>query len=124
VAGNGKLIQIIDDDELNAWKYQVLLGSKGYSTIAAHTLAEAVKQHLEYEPDAMLIRADMRKVNSLALVRCLRQQPRYVHTPIVMYTETHSPAQREAFLQLGATAYCTHASIHAVFLLLEGLDGR
>jgi two-component system cell cycle response regulator DivK len=98
-------VLIVEDNERNMRLMRLLLRPLGYTLLEAVDGKEALATLEEHTPDIILVDIQLPDLDGLEITRRLRQNPRFVKTPIVALTAYAMPGDREMFLRAGCTGY-------------------
>ncbi len=90
---DGKLILVVDDDEIILSTVEFLLLDEGYSVLLASNGQEALACVEQQSPSLILLDMKMPIMDGWAFVAAYRSQPG-PHAPIVVMTAAHEPADR------------------------------
>ena len=87
--------------------------------------ADATQQHLDRNPHDdfafVLLDYNLPGMDGLTLLKSLRLQARWSHLPVVVYTTSVNPRDRDAFYAAGANAY--HVKTIRYAACLQSLQG-
>ncbi len=102
-------VMIVDDSVSVRSVLQNVLEHAGWSTIAARDGIDALETlaTLRRPPDVFLLDVEMPRMDGFGLLRILRQEEMFAHTPIIMITSRSGDKHRQQALSLGASAYVT-----------------
>ena len=81
------------------------LESHGFQIVVAHNGLEAIEKAEESNPDIILMDIQMPAMDGLEATRRLRENSRFVTTPIIALTALAMPGDRERCLKAGANEY-------------------
>ncbi|MBI4877125.1 MAG: response regulator [Acidobacteria bacterium] len=99
-------ILVADDNKLNLYQLQVLLGSSGYQVVTAANGAEALEKARQRPPDLIVTDILMPVMDGFALCREWMRDERLKHIPLVFYTATYTDSRdTELALDLGAAGF-------------------
>ena len=98
-------ILIIDDDEIVAELASEILISDGHASGWVTDAAEAEKLLKWRRPDLLLLDDDMPGESGSALLRRLRQSPRFYDLPVIMFTATQGEQDEGRARYNGAQDY-------------------
>ncbi len=99
-------ILVVDDNEMNLYQLQVLLGANGYPVATATNGAEALAQARQNPPDLVVSDILMPVMDGFSLCREWIQDERLRSIPFVFYTATYTDERdREFALSLGAVRF-------------------
>ena len=99
----GKLILVVDDEQLNLKLAALQLGHRGYRVATASTAHEALGKARELRPDAILAHVGLPALDGFALCRQVRADPLLVGVPVVLFSGAYlEDADRELARRLGA----------------------
>lgn len=109
-------VLIVDDDPLQTESMKQLLLSKGYTVATAASGREALVEINQRLPNLILLDVIMPKMNGLALLDRLRQNPITSSIPIVLISGLDSTRDMVEGLNSGANDYLTKPVKPAVLL--------
>lgn len=96
---------IIEDNERNMRLMRLLLRPYGYQLHEVTSGQEALDLLCTVVPDIILVDIQLPDIDGLEITRRLRQDVRFLKTPIVALTAYAMPGDREMFLQAGCSGY-------------------
>lgn len=96
---------IIEDNERNMRLMRLLLRPYGYQLHEATSGQEALDLLRTVVPDIILVDIQLPDIDGLEITRRLRQDARFLKTPIVALTAYAMPGDREMFLRAGCSGY-------------------
>jgi CheY-like chemotaxis protein len=102
-----KKILIAEDDPASRELVREILAAQGYQVIEATDGQEALRMVEEESPDLVLLDIQLPRVNGLAVVRQLRQNPRLANLRVVAVTAYAMRGDKEKALDAGFDAYIT-----------------
>ena len=102
-----KKILIAEDDPASRELVREILAAQGYQVIEAADGQEALRMAEEEVPDLVLLDIQLPRVNGLAVVRQLRQNPRLANLRVVAVTAYAMRGDKEKALDAGFDAYIT-----------------
>ncbi len=118
-------IMMVDDDKLVTELLQKLLRSDGFDTVATNDSSKALELAKVELPDIFLLDLMMPQPDGFRLCRMLREEPKFMHTPIIIVTALDDSDSRAVAFGAGATDYITKP-FHPGELkdkILEALEG-
>ncbi len=117
VALPGKRILIIDSDNRSVFNFRKLLQDKGAEVITV-TSGLAAAQQIKDLPslDLVLIEYDLPGLDSLGVIRNIRENRKYHHVPIITLGDTADSKKRKKSLAASANAYLAKSSTPQKFL--------
>jgi putative two-component system response regulator len=99
-------IMIVDDEPINVKIVRKYLRGAGYQNFVTTNDSAACMQLITAEePDIILLDYMMPIVNGLEILKWIRSQPQFKHTPVVMLTASTDSETKFAALGLGATDF-------------------
>jgi CheY-like chemotaxis protein len=98
---------IAEDDPASRELLGDILKMQGYQIVEAEDGEVALQKIEEESPDLVLLDLQMPKLDGLAVVRRLRQNPRFTSLPVVAVTSYAMRGDREKALDAGFDAYLT-----------------
>lgn len=101
----GKLILIVDDEEMTLQMLSAFLKLYGHDCIAAEDGVEALEKAYKFNPDAVILDVMMPQMDGITVCKKLRANPTTAHIPIIILSgQSHINAEGEG-LEAGANAY-------------------
>ena len=102
-------ILIVDDDPTTLLLITAILGKEPYRLLSANDGAEAqsIIQRQGKSITAIVLDWEMPKMNGIELLRWLKDQPEYEHTPVIMQTARDSAENIREGINAGAYYYLT-----------------
>jgi len=105
-AQNGKYVLILDDIQANIDLLHAILGSAGYETASAKTVAQACALARERRPDLILSDFHLRNESGLNFIEWVKTQPALANTPFVFISSTvRAESDRSSGLERGAAKF-------------------
>ncbi len=102
-----KTILVAEDDPASRELMREILEAGGYRVLEACNGGEALQKMGEMEPDLVLLDIQMPGLDGFAVLRQLRQNPRYATLRVVALTAYAMGGDREKVLAAGFDAYLT-----------------
>jgi DNA-binding NtrC family response regulator len=93
---------IIDDDVPTAEALVVLLRQEGHEAETACDVGRALEHLHRHDPDLVLLDLAMPRVDGMALLEALMDDPRFAELRVAVFTGRHDPGLAEAAIKLGA----------------------
>ena len=100
-------VLIVEDEITNLEVATVICEAAGFKTTTALNGLEALDRLATEEFDVILIDYLMPEMDGLALIKCLRADPRWQHMPLLAVTAMASNADQAQMLAAGANAVLT-----------------
>ena len=101
----GKLVLVIDDEEMTRQMLSILLKLEGHDCMEAVDGLEALEKALAFKPDAIILDVMMPKMDGITVCKKLRANPTTENIPIIILSgQSHINAEGEG-LEAGANAY-------------------
>jgi CheY-like chemotaxis protein/anti-sigma regulatory factor (Ser/Thr protein kinase) len=102
-------VLIVDDDPTTLLLIKTILGNEGYRLFTAADGKEAQEliQKESHPITAILLDWEMPRMNGIDLLRWLKEQPEFEHTPVIMQTARDSAANIREGINEGAFYYLT-----------------
>ena len=97
-----KRVLIVEDNDLNLKLFKGLVEQQGYETLFAKDGREAIKLSQGELPDLILMDDQLPEMSGLEVVRCLRDDERTKHIPIIAVFGFYD---ERAALDAGCDAY-------------------
>ncbi|MCK9431170.1 MAG: response regulator [Candidatus Omnitrophica bacterium] len=102
---------LIVDDEVNFLKIIKLnLEAKGYAVVTALEGEEALRKLKSENPDVVILDIMLPKLNGDEVCRCIRSDPVFNKTPVIMLTGKDADVDRIVARVIGADIYITKPS--------------
>ena len=98
-------ILVAEDDPASRELLLDILGAWGYDVVEACDGGEALRKIEETGPDLVLLDIQMPVLDGFAVLRQLRQDPRFAALPVVAVTAYAMRGDREKTLKAGFNAY-------------------
>ena len=98
-------ILVAEDDPASRELLLEILGAAGYDVVEACDGGEALRKIEETGPDLVLLVIQMPVLDCFAVLRQLRQDPRFAALPAVALTAYAMRGDREKILSVGFNAY-------------------
>ena len=99
---------LVVDDEVNFLKILKLnLEAKGYVVVTALEGEEALKKLMGEKPDVVILDIMLPKLNGDEVCRCIRSDPVFSKTPVIMLTGKDTDVDRIVARVIGADIYIT-----------------
>lgn len=100
-----KKVLVAEDDPASRELLREILEAGGYQVVEACDGREALQKIEETEPDLVLLDIQMPVLNGFAVLRQLRQEPRFATLRVVGLTAYAMRGDRERVLNAGFDAY-------------------
>jgi CheY-like chemotaxis protein len=100
-----KTILIAEDNPTNRELLRELLETRGYTVAEAYDGNEALAMVEQAQPDLLLMDIGMPVMDGFAVVRKLRENPRFTSLPVVAVTAYAMQGDREKILDSGFDGY-------------------
>jgi DNA-binding response OmpR family regulator len=97
----GESVLIVDDAPVNLKLADILLRKEGFRVQTARDAAEALSALGAFQPDLMLVSAQLPGMDGLELTRCVKADPDTRHIVVVALTASSSPADRQQAEEAG-----------------------
>lgn len=123
--GAGKLVLVVDDDEVERFLLRRALEDNGYTVEEAESADDALICCRFAQPDVMVSDIFLPGQTGIDLCRTLRTVPDLEHLPVVLLTGSKDPGIRDQAKLAGASVYLQKSPdpapvINAVSGLLAG----
>ncbi len=111
-------VLIVDDDPTTLLLITTILGKEGYRLLTARDGMEAQSliQQEARSITAILLDWEMPKMNGIELLKWLKEQPEFEHTPVIMQTARDSAENIREGISEGAFYYLTKPVDRALLL--------
>src|SRR5947209_18125104 len=97
----GKLVLVVEDNEINMELVRDVLHAKGYRTLEATTGEQAIELAREHEPDLILMDIQLPGIDGVTTLGRLRENVATAGTAVVALTAQAMQRDRESFLEAG-----------------------
>ncbi len=98
-------ILIVEDNVKNMKLVRDLLKAKGYDTLEATTGRQGVELALAHAPDLVLMDIQLPDINGIEAFEQIRADPRNAATPVVAFTASVTPSDRNRITQAGFSGF-------------------
>lgn len=98
-------ILIVEDNEKNMKPVRDLLQAKGYTTLEATTGEQGVALALAHAPDLVLMDIQLPDISGITAFERIRARPEMARVPIVAFTASVTPADRNRIEQAGFNGF-------------------
>jgi two-component system chemotaxis response regulator CheY len=98
-------ILAVDDSPSMRDMVRIALSAAGFEVSQAADGEEALELARKQSFDLVLSDVNMPRMDGIALIRALRAEPAYRHTPILMLTTESSPERKREGKEAGATGW-------------------
>ncbi|MBI3312851.1 MAG: response regulator [Candidatus Omnitrophica bacterium] len=102
-----KKILVVDDEPLILRVVSSRLKVNGYNVITASDGQEAFDKARSENPDLIVLDVMLPKMDGYKVCRLLKQEDKYRHIPIMMFSARVQTEDQEKGLEAGANAYMT-----------------
>lgn len=94
----------VDDDQEDVYLFMeaVRMANAGYRCVRAGDGDEALQVLKTMKPDCIVLDVNMPKMNGKEALREIRTNKAYDDIPVVMFSTTIDPAERDQYKELGA----------------------
>jgi DNA-binding response OmpR family regulator len=106
-----KKILIIEDDPIVGHIYQTRLEKEGYEVDISHDGQSGFYRIHEFKPDAVLLDLMLPKMNGVEILKKIRAQSQFGHTPIIVFTNAYVPNMIHESFGAGATQVFNKATL-------------
>jgi len=101
----GKLVLVVDDEEMTRQMLSTLLKLDGYDCMEAVDGLDALEKALAFKPSAIILDVMMPKLDGISVCKKLRADPITENVPIIILSgQAHANSEGEG-LEAGANAY-------------------
>jgi len=100
-----KKILIADDQPAARELLRSILGNSGYEVFEAVDGTDAAAKAIDVQPDLILLDIHMPGVDGLTLCSRLREDPRFVDTPIIALTAGLMGGEKERAIEAGFSEF-------------------
>jgi two-component system cell cycle response regulator DivK len=94
-------ILLVEDDERNRRLARDILTVKGYEVVAVTSGEEALAWLVEHSPDLILMDIQLPGISGLEAMRQIRRDGRHAGVPIVAFTASVMPSERQRIVDAG-----------------------
>ena len=102
-----KKILVVDDEEINADFFHVMLSKLGFSVEKAGDGVEALEKMTKFLPDIILLDNVMPNMSGWELTKILKNDPKYKEIPIFMVSALDDVKNKVESFELGVDDYIT-----------------
>ena len=102
---DGKLVLVVEDNEINMELVRDILQAKGYRTLEATSGEAALELVHEWAPDLILLDIQLPGMDGVATLAQLRDLAGTAQTTVVALTSQAMEGDRESFLAAGFDGY-------------------
>ncbi len=118
-------VLIAEDNAVNRELLHELLETRGYTVVEACDGEEALRMVEQTQPDVLLLDIGMPLLDGFAVVRKIRENPRFASLPVVAVTAYAMQGDREKILSSGFDGYLSKpVNARALAEELERLLGK
>jgi DNA-binding response OmpR family regulator len=100
-------ILVVDDDIHATTLFKTILTAKGFDAFIVNDSAVAVQTADSTNPDLIILDLMMPEPNGFEVCKMLRADPKYSHTPIVIFTAMGDSESKTLALAAGANEFLT-----------------
>jgi two-component system, cell cycle response regulator DivK len=112
----GKLVLIVEDNELNMKLFHDLLVAHGYRTLQTRNGIDALRLAREQMPDLILMDIQLPEVSGLEVTKWLKDDDALRHIPVVAVTAYAMKGDEDRMRQGGCEAYVSKPVSIASFI--------
>ncbi len=98
-------VLIVDDDKTLTRAYSYMLEDFGFETFVCNDPTDVIRQVEKHSPNLVLLDLNMPKIKGNELIRLFKQDPKYMHIPLVMMTADARDETRIDAMNAGATDF-------------------
>jgi len=98
-------ILIIDDDIQATNLLEIILSERGYETVSVNDSSIAIEEALSAKPDLILLDLMMPEPDGFKVCRMLREETRFIFTPILIVTALDDTDSKIVAYGAGADSY-------------------
>ena len=98
------LVLFVDDTADTRELYALYFQSRGFSVVTAQDGEAGVEVALRHRPDVIVMDLSMPRLDGVAAIQQLRQEPRTCHTPVIILTAYPLQAMPQGAFEVGAEA--------------------
>jgi len=102
-----KKILIVDDEQHVVDVVKMRLEVSGYEVIAAYDGQEGLRMARDEKPDLIILDVMLPKIDGYKICRMIKFDPKYKHTPIIMFTARAQESDMQLSKEVGADSYLT-----------------
>jgi two-component system cell cycle response regulator DivK len=100
-----KKILIAEDNPVNLELLREILGATGYEIIEVENGHQALMKIEEFSPSLVLLDVNMPVMDGLAVIRILREDPRFSGLPVIALTAYAMKDDRDRMIAAGFDSY-------------------
>jgi two-component system, cell cycle response regulator DivK len=112
----GKLVLIVEDNELNMKLFNDLLSAHGYRTLQTRNGIDALRLARERMPDLILMDIQLPEVSGLEVTKWLKDDDALRHIPVIAVTAYAMKGDEDRMRQGGCEAYISKPVSIASFM--------
>lgn len=101
----GKLVLVVDDEEMTRQMLAMLLGLGGFEAVEAENGLDALAQVAKHHPDAIILDVMMPEMDGITMCKQLRANPSTHAIPVIMLSGRTQIGAEDEGLAAGANAY-------------------
>lgn len=101
----GKLVLVVDDEDLTRQMISMFLKMDGLDAIEAENGVDALNQVSKHQPDAIILDVMMPEMDGITACQKLRANPATATIPILMLSGRSQIGAEEEGIEAGANAY-------------------
>ena len=98
-------VLIVDDDEIMTRTYSFMLSDFGFETFSCNDPTNVIRMVEKHAPNLVLLDLNMPRLRGDELIRIFKQDPKYMHIPLVMMTADAREETRLRALEAGAADF-------------------
>jgi CheY-like chemotaxis protein len=102
-----RTVLIVEDNNIIRDQIVAILEMSGYTAMAAANGSDGLRLACQFRPSLIISDVAMPELNGLDMLRNIRQNPEFDHTPIVLLSGLIATEDIRKGLELGASDYLT-----------------
>ncbi|HVY13223.1 MAG TPA: response regulator [Alphaproteobacteria bacterium] len=117
---SGKLVLIVEDNELNTKLFRDLLLSKGHRVLETRDGKEALRLAHAEHPDLILMDIQLPEISGYDLIKMIKKEPDIAAIPIIAVTAFAMKGDEEKIRQSGCNDYLAKPiSVSSFFSIVQ-----
>jgi two-component system cell cycle response regulator DivK len=102
---SGKIVLIVEDNDLNAKLFRDLLNAQGHRVIETRSGKEAVQLAQTHRPHLILMDIQLPEISGFDLIRLIKDDPTISSTPVIAVTAFAMKGDEEKIRMTGCEDY-------------------
>ena len=102
-----KTVIVVEDEPDAAELFAEMMRVSGFRVLKTYSSTPAISLIAKVQPDVVILDIMMPDVSGLEVLRFMRREPQFVHTPVIVVSARSMPSDIKEGLEAGATLYLT-----------------